>query len=171
MVIALRAISIHTPTRGVTRLHFRYSLSVGHFNPHSHKGSDHETIVIKRFLLISIHTPTRGVTVSPSKKMAVRGHFNPHSHKGSDHGAAGRDYIYIDFNPHSHKGSDKMSSKSVIYPNDFNPHSHKGSDKQGFELFWIRNIISIHTPTRGVTHFSIFSISSHVFQSTLPQGE
>ena len=38
--IFVKFISIHTPTQGVTRARSRQRLTVTHFNPHSHAGSD-----------------------------------------------------------------------------------------------------------------------------------
>ena len=53
----------------------------------------------------------------------------------------------------------------------FNPHSHEGSDR--FEQIRATSdmIISIHTPTRGVTRFLLANASFLIFQSTLPRGE
>ena len=99
-----------------------------HFNPHSHEGSDN----------------------SYSASAAGVRDFNPHSHEGSDDCEAVNSSQEYNFNPHSHEGSDKnagIRSQTVCH---FNPHSHEGSD-------FVTNcdpdtiIISIHTPTRGVT--------------------
>ena len=57
------AISIHTPTRGVTSFVFISALARINFNPHSHEGSDITAPMTELMTLsISIHTPTRGVT-------------------------------------------------------------------------------------------------------------
>ena len=55
-------ISIHTPTRGVTKARGHRMDSSYNFNPHSHKGSDDEMLDLATLGAISIHTPTRGVT-------------------------------------------------------------------------------------------------------------
>ena len=122
-------ISIHTPTRGVTA---KAGTPV-HID------------------LISIHTPTRGVTGTQYITDNADYHFNPHSHKGSDtcplYDCSDTGY----FNPHSHKGSDHLSqSHNRQQAKDFNPHSHKGSDCFKVSVT-CAFIISIHTPTRGVT--------------------
>ena len=83
-------------------------------------------------LKISIHTPTRGVT--------------------HQHGSSNRDGR--NFNPHSHKGSDTCCKTFSRCHHNFNPHSHKGSDTVSIFLTTVKSI-SIHTPTRGVTGFSI----------------
>ena len=78
--------------------------------------------------VISIHTPTRGVTHLGGYSLSEVKNFNPHSHKGSDTGEDILKHFAQDFNPHSHKGSDVW---------------------QKFKQQWY--LISIHTPTRGVT--------------------
>ena len=82
--------------------------------------------------------------------------------------------------------------REQIIREDFNPHSRKGSDVNMLS-FTPEQIISIHTPARGVTTYEqainyLGSISIHTpargvtqgqhfghlipqFQSTLPQGE
>ena len=57
-----KSISIHTPTKGVTRRPARIYKVICHFNPHSHEGSDITKQKEKIKYTISIHTPTKGVT-------------------------------------------------------------------------------------------------------------
>ena len=57
----------------------------------------------------------------------------------------------------------------TIY-NDFNPHSHEGSDMEMI-LTDADRLISIHTPTKGVTLNSVLCIFRAWFQSTLPRRE
>ena len=61
-IVRGNAISIHTPTRGVTQ----GIANAGYAED------------------ISIHTPTRGVTIDYLDANYVPENFNPHSHKGSD---------------------------------------------------------------------------------------
>ena len=56
------SISIHTPTRGVTGVELLKKTVSSNFNPHSHKGSDIDSLKLLADTVISIHTPTRGVT-------------------------------------------------------------------------------------------------------------
>ena len=56
-------ISIHTPTKGVTKNPKELFINQG----------------------ISIHTPTKGVTCIDPLINPICGYFNPHSHEGSDH--------------------------------------------------------------------------------------
>ena len=55
------------------------------------------------------------------------------------------------FNPHSHEGSDNKDRaiKGLTY--NFNPHSHEGSDVVVYNRYINGLMISIHTPTKGVT--------------------
>ena len=121
-------ISIHTPTKGATKL----------------VGDSEEVVIFQSTLprrerllqkegqgdiwVISIHTPTKGAT---SYTLDWRcWNFN--------------------FNPHSHEGSDGCFLELAHSRSNFNPHSHEGSDSLGVALS--RNVqISIHTPTKGAT--------------------
>ena len=121
-------ISIHTPTRGVTSSTFSNIITLGHFNPHSHKGSD-------SFALFSVFTASD---------------FNPHSHKGSDCYPGERVDKLLDFNPHSHKGSDSIGSYdwSAPFISIHTPTRGVTSISSRLDIIFS---ISIHTPTRGVT--------------------
>ena len=143
-------ISIHTPTKGVTKLIYKPLLISG----------------------ISIHTPTKGVTLFRRTLLFQSDDFNPHSHEGSD-STKSRDFSTLnDFNPHSHEGSDSEMRWLSIPEIDwfqstlprrewlcdiflitasanFNPHSHEGSDRIRL-IFWRSWIL---------------------FQSTLPRRE
>ena len=59
----LQKVSIHTPTKGVTK--------------------DIRTII--KHSIVSIHTPTKGVTLSAHDWHYTRQCFNPHTHEGCDH--------------------------------------------------------------------------------------
>ena len=101
-----------------------------YFNPHSREGSDNSLF---RYYIgiwsISIHTPAKGVTFPLPTKATSSEDFNPHSREGSDTMKILLDKIMLkDFNPHSREGSDRIATRS--------PHN---------------NLISIHTPAKGVT--------------------
>ena len=142
-------ISIHTPTRGVTRFELKEAIgeifqstlpqgewryvkavcwSLWNFNPHSHKGSDFHSLELSFFRIISIHTPTRGVTRYCSFPPYRRYDFNPHSHKGSDlfhlHSPL---FILISIHTPT-RGVTEIQLLTPGYHLHFNPHSHKGSD-------------------------------------------
>ena len=125
-----------------------------------------------RHKTISIHTPTQGVTSFISGWVRFTAYFNPHSHAGSD-----LDWV--------------TGRRDTLY---FNPHSHAGSDYETPIKHIDAKAISIHTPTQGVTSYSViisnarkyFNPHSHAgsdrgfcgisspppkFQSTLPRRE
>ena len=87
-------------------------------------------------LLFQSTLPRREWPSKPSRPH-LRHYFNPHSHAGSDHRRHFIWTIWLYFNPHSHAGSDIF----LLYVN------------QNF-------LISIHTPTQGVTFFCVFL---HIF--------
>ena len=92
-----RSISIHTPTKGVTVLNF----------------------CIIQVSNISIHTPTKGVTISQYRNYKIQCNFNPHSHEGSDLPALMMADRRINFNPHSHEGSDSMTEINQLFSVQF----------------------------------------------------
>ena len=121
---------------------------VFYFNPHSHAGSD----------------PLSAPPLFRNQN------FNPHSHAGSDFPISTLPLRTSNFNPHSHAGSDLISSTNTIGFFHFNPHSHAGSDcvpPKSFLYF----LISIHTPTQGVTPEKAAYSRLALFQSTLPRRE
>ena len=77
-------ISIHTPTRGVTRAFtiIFFSINISIHTPT--RGVTMEYVQDVSEKLISIHTPTRGVTDFAIVDETHEMNFNPHSHKGSD---------------------------------------------------------------------------------------
>ncbi len=57
----------------------------------------------------------------------------------------------LHFNSHAHEGrDDKEAFVNSLMVLNFNSHAHEGRDNTGFDLD-ILNLISTHTPTRGVT--------------------
>ena len=87
--------------------------------------------------------------------------FIPHTHEGcdkTDHrarkGANG-------FNPHTHEGCDVLLLCAMLLLLSFNPHTHEGCDVQGFGEF-SAFLVSIHTPTKGVT-----PLSTKIYDKTL----
>ena len=76
---------------------------------------------------VSIHTPTQGVTALDAAKLA-KTRFNPHTHAGCDFRPL------CPFNP----------------CHCFNPHTHAGCDALD-PVPLDGNLVSIHTPTQGVT--------------------
>ena len=124
------SISIHTPTKGVTTEQITLSFSSAFQSTLPQREWLPQGMDLWIFLTISIHTPTKGVTAVRTLHRLLYFYFNPHSHKGSDNTARARSSLPCDFNPHSHKGSDVS-----------------------WLLIILCKIISIHTPTKGVTQF------------------
>ena len=79
-----KGISIHTPTKGATRIPYKTCDHLYNFNPHSHEGSDRGKDNPCYGCTISIHTPTKGATGSLLPYQNGINNFNPHSHEGSD---------------------------------------------------------------------------------------
>ena len=123
-------VSIHTPTKGVTcgcnRTSDRTQVSI--HTPT--KGVTRYLLLLELRQQVSIHTPTKGVT----KAFFFLVSFN------------------LCFNPHTHEGCDYCKPVRPDRTSCFNPHTHEGCDLYNIRLSrpWD---VSIHTPTKGVTHF------------------
>ena len=97
---------------------------------------------------VSIHTPTKGVTRPWYRQAHCPSCFNPHTHEGCD--------LIIATN------KNRCSS--------FNPHTHEGCDTNSLNIRYTAILVSIHTPTKGVTRqrLILFQILFR-FQSTHPR--
>ena len=98
------------------------------FNPHTHAGCD--------YLLL--------------KYLYYCQSFNPHTHAGCDSAISLIRYRIMSFNPHTHAGCDYLLLKYLYYCQSFNPHTHAGCDPTKLSN-GANEIVSIHTPTQGVT--------------------
>ena len=150
-IFALRAVSIHTPARGVTSYFFIVASSCDCFNPHSRTGSDLRVVLDLCVLWnVSIHTPARGVTQSqsasaqnfsvsihtPARGVTVKDSQRDKQLQVSIHTPArGVTYpvtsilfVHLSFNPHSRTGSDFHGNVGMSGVFGFNPHSRTGSD-------------------------------------------
>ena len=78
------AISIHTPTQGVTRFKFTPTGGGWFQSTLPRREWQYERETTGDNTSISIHTPTQGVTASWILAICWRIDFNPHSHAGSD---------------------------------------------------------------------------------------
>ena len=72
--------------------------------------------------------------------------FNPHTHEGCDCSSMTKQTLIIGFNPHTHEGCDSLPSASLP-----------------------ERVVSIHTPTKGVTLYHRHPCLSELFQSTHPR--
>ena len=100
------SVSIHTPTKGVT------------------KDCKNQFLAIP----VSIHTPTKGVTGEGDDGAAYRKCFNPHTHEGCDFLVLFLHVVRKGFNPHTHEGCDPGAAYRLPCRNRFNPHTHEGCD-------------------------------------------
>ena len=147
-------VSIHTPTQGVTISFDGYLLNrqfqsthprrvwlriayekVGIINVSIHTPTQGVTLDIHLSyteIVVSIHTPTQGVTVPGFLRLSLYRCFNPHTHAGCDYTFREGYLIGFSFNPHTHAGCDLYEPVSLP-----------------------KSIVSIHTPTQGVTLYLI----------------
>ena len=141
------AVSIHTPTQGVTRL------------------SDG----VQTWYSVSIHTPTQGVTPSTFALSAVIPCFNPHTHAGCDLFLRIIVRVQAGFNPHTHAGCDGVFPATKRAIQCFNPHTHAGCDFFLLPCIFYLFCFNPHTHA-GCDNFRAFgSFSANLFQSTHPR--
>ena len=143
-----------------------------------------------QLVIVSIHTPTQGVTAATifcsefnkfqsthprrvwrcySILQCVRQSFNPHTHAGCDSSPL-RSYISSHrFNPHTHAGCDMMWCGRMIYRAEFQS-THPRRVWQGdLNEKFAERVVSIHTPTQGVTTYGYIAVIVRMFQSTHPR--
>ena len=162
------------------------------FNPHTHAGCDCELCVYGQEIGVSIHTPTQGVTqpvvptesdndgfqsTHPRRVWLDCGQCDYCIHKFQSthprrvwHNTVVITLFPFCFNPHTHAGCDSIKHSSTSLSHSFNPHTHAGCDS-GRIMFIIKTgIVSIHTPTQGVTQILLDSQAQQIlFQSTHPR--
>ena len=80
-----------------------------------------------------------------------RAHFNSHAHEGRDVSGINATATEKHFNSHAHEGRDGTSNDYVYCAWHFNSHAHEGRDDSYSFLYPLQQLISTHTPTRGVT--------------------
>ena len=164
------SVSIHTPTQGVT---WRNDYGAGFkcFNPHTHAGCDHMRLSHHQTLTVSIHTPTQGVTCSHRQHHPYRQFQSTHPRRvwliarvnsgemilfQSTHPRRVWHILILkivvvsSFNPHTHAGCDHLTQIFCVRQTSFNPHTHAGCDTTK-NIYFKGYIVSIHTPTQGVT--------------------
>ena len=146
----LNAVSIHTPTQGVTLT------SAGAWSYQSMFQSTHP----RRVWPYNSTPSTSGVSfqsthprrvwrlIRPILILIVS--FNPHTHAGCDLWTYYYLWLWCCFNPHTHAGCDLWTYYYLWLWCCFNPHTHAGCDKTNQTSIDI-NRVSIHTPTQGVT--------------------
>ena len=101
-----KKVSIHTPTKGVTKEHGEWWLpdAVSIHTPT--KGVTHYQQTSGQKINVSIHTPTKGVTGIGYHHVVDLDGFNPHTHEGCDAQCGEVLKLEDSFNPHTHEGCD-----------------------------------------------------------------
>ena len=69
----------------------------------------------------------------------------------------------VNFNPHSREGSDLDKSIIICFKFYFNPHSREGSDSAARSSSDKINLISIHTPAKGVTEVFSYAFFKAIY--------
>ena len=141
------AVSIHTPTKGVTIRCPPFLRFQRRFNPHTHEGCDSDSF----------------------SQWYVQICFNPHTHEGCDRPTTGTGLLQRGFNPHTHEGCDLSVANLLHVCSSFNPHTHEGCDLGDFLWLIGAKFVSIHTPTKGVTYYVYQKDRQAKFQSTHPR--
>ena len=146
-------VSIHTPTKGVTTWVTGYDSRFLFQSTHPRRVWPQTASEKMSYLKVSIHTPTKGVTSVIPILWYDDISFNPHTHEGCDKVMANLLVAILSFNPHTHEGCDSSLISDISFSVGFNPHTHEGCD-----LMIIcdnhTSLVSIHTPTKGVTRSS-----------------
>ena len=143
-------VSIHTPTQGVTAAVLAIFIVLSFQSTHPRrvwlKFSSLETVPS----IVSIHTPTQGVTIgNPNGTLMEYMFQSTHPRRVWLWSIWVFNYI-VSFNPHTHAGCDSVQQREQPILQGFNPHTHAGCDtSKGFQIRL--SIVSIHTPTQGVT--------------------
>ena len=114
--------------------------------------------------LVSIHTPTWGVTWLHNNRTGIGMFQSTHLHEVWQ--ITSIDITANDgFNPHTYMRCDQLVGYDYEHYMRFNPHTYMRCDIPN-KYYPFMGIVSIHTPTWGVTLFACCVISTRMFQST-----
>ena len=169
----LMAVSIHTPTKGVTYVHLE-PWCCGVVSIHTPtKGVTDYIYGGRQLIRVSIHTPTKGVTSCASILHALHSVSIHTPTKGVTNNSWGIFYSIFSFNPHTHEGCDRVPRlKPPALPwfqsthprrvwrtvhhitrrsDDVSIHTPTKGVTSAANLYQLCETVSIHTPTKGVT--------------------
>ena len=150
LVINVKQISIHAPTRGATSDARRSVASSRYFNPRPHAGGDGVLMQSIPSQILFQSTPPRGGRQSrPCRSCTPPAHFNPRPHTGNDDGLLGhilpglisihaltggsgvlklcKRLGYQNFNPRPHTGGRQRSCSVSAQRTNFNPRPYDGA--------------------------------------------
>ena len=133
-----RNVSIHTPTQGVTSVNPNAAANCLFQSTHPRRVWHHHASSYPKQRKVSIHTPTQGVTVIICRVFVVLSFQSTHPRRVW-HSSSATDASVQCFNPHTHAGC------------DFDEILEENRDV----------LVSIHTPTQGVTVASSTKINDN----------
>ncbi len=133
------AVSIHTPTQGVTQATYDIFLD----------------------LKVSIHTPTQGVTTRNSNLPITREFQSTHPRRVWP-SIARILFAVHRFNPHTHAGCDGLRPREIIAWG-VSIHTPTQGVTRSCSRSWTVSHVSIHTPTQGVTFHRLIRPSTRSF--------
>ena len=186
-----KAVSIHTPTKGVTNFTLNILLHANSFNPHTHEGCDRPQqpsirafwrfqsthprrvwlfnfLFVQNLTKVSIHTPTKGVTTTTK---VTDGNMQVSIHTPTKGvtvlPTSGADWTEVSIHTPT-KGVTKCRP-SLLYPIFVSIHTPTKGVTSCRTPQLNQDGVSIHTPTKGVTLICYLEFTFHVFQSTHPR--
>ena len=161
-----RRVSIHTPTQGVTSFHVPPQLDK-HVSIHTPtQGVTFASWAKTAPNKVSIHTPTQGVTTGIWLSCHCYGRVSIHT---PTQGVTATWWLTwaaaSSFNPHTHAGCDLLVQPSSIKRWLFQS-THPRRVWHGKREKAVKPLVSIHTPTQGVTpltfrHIALIKVSIH----------
>ena len=123
-----KAVSIHTPTKGVTSRSSTVHPKALFQSTHPRRVWRYSCLVVVGADGVSIHTPTKGVT-HIAAQVSVHGIVSIHTPtKGVTPNTQSVRTSYLSFNPHTHEGCDFVLFLLQLITPGFNPHTHEGCD-------------------------------------------
>ena len=131
------------------------------FNPHTHAGCDFVIIPLIRQVCVSIHTPTQGVTKPLTKRTILLLFQSTHPRRVWRCRYFRRYSFWWCFNPHTHAGCDLTSSGAWSYQSMFQSTHPRRVWHRISNSYRDIVVVSIHTPTQGVTIITQFISQSH----------
>ena len=136
-----------------------FYLNFGCFNPHTYMRCDYDSDIFNNWIKkVSIHTPTWGVTTWRNRLSRPNTSFNPHTYMRCDLRKTGSAVVWMMFqSTHLHEVWPQIIVEQLANMS-FNPHTYMRCDR-GQRGQVGKRIVSIHTPTWGVTEPLPFAFS------------
>ena len=143
---------------------------ISSFNPRTHEGCDINRSDAYRSDIAFQSTHPRGVRLSWQLRTSTIKEVSIHAPtRGATIFLFSSFLLFLCFNPRTHEGCDFSCPFARLCYTCFNPRTHEGCDECGINLY-VREIVSIHAPTRGATLMGFHKVHNKAFQSTHPRG-